>query len=393
MNGAISSVASSPTPTAYARRPARLAGIVRGSVIMKKRKTRISGDDTSVHQNSAPSIGPTCQAAVIVCPLAASTPIPAAKASQKPDRDPVRCRRPRITKPPATMSASASTRAGESGPHQNASGSARSGPSSRKHGTRPKFDGLKTWRPRNVIRYFESSATAEVAAKIHQPCMLHQSPCSVPGTRRMNATPFPVSSALAGHMITLCLRNVIATSSTAAVRSETRIWAIDRLKPNEVCPRTCNVMMTAARCRRGSRAVGSRIGYRLPRICSDGRPARAGALIGVHATAARGNARVGDRRRTGFEGSSGEYARVAVPATRYDALIAELRAALPAGEAPPDFDSYLDKVRRHAYEITDDEVQALKQAGHSEDEIFEHTVSAAAQAGLERLDAGLRALL
>src|SRR5438876_6844572 len=31
---------------------------------------------------------------------------------------------------------------------------------------------------------------------------LHQSPCSVPGTRRMKATPFPVSMALAGHMST-----------------------------------------------------------------------------------------------------------------------------------------------------------------------------------------------
>jgi alkylhydroperoxidase family enzyme len=88
-----------------------------------------------------------------------------------------------------------------------------------------------------------------------------------------------------------------------------------------------------------------------------------------------------------------QYGRVAVPATRYDVLIAELRAALPTAEAPPDFATYLGKVRRHAYEITDDDVQALKKAGHSEDEIFEHTVSAAAQAGLERLDAGLRTLL
>ena len=143
VNGAIRSVASSPTPTAYARRPARLSGIVRGSVIMKKRNTRISGDDTSVHQNSAPSIGPTCQAAVIVCPVTASSPIPAAKDNQKPTAIPVRCSLRRITKPPVTMTASASTSAGESGPHQNASGSARSGPRSRKQGTRPKFDGLK----------------------------------------------------------------------------------------------------------------------------------------------------------------------------------------------------------------------------------------------------------
>jgi alkylhydroperoxidase family enzyme len=49
-------------------------------------------------------------------------------------------------------------------------------------------------------------------------------------------------------------------------------------------------------------------------------------------------------------------------------------------------------VRRHAYKVTDDDVEALKAAGFSEDEIFEHTVSAATAAGLERLDAGLAAL-
>ena len=81
-----------------------------------------------------------------------------------------------------------------------------------------------------------------------------------------------------------------------------------------------------------------------------------------------------------------------VPATRYDALIAELRAAVPEREASPDFDSYLDKVRHRAYEIGDEDVRALKDAGHTEDEIFEHTVSGAAAAGFERLDAGLRTL-
>ena len=65
---------------------------------------------------------------------------------------------------------------------------------------------------------------------------------------------------------------------------------------------------------------------------------------------------------------------------------------MPNREAPRDFATYLDKIRRHAYTITDEDVQALKDAGHSEDEIFEHTVSAAAAAGLERLDAGLRTL-
>ena len=47
-------------------------------------------------------------------------------------------------------------------------------------------------RPRTRMTYFERSATADVPAKIHQPFMLHQSPCSVPGTRRTKATPFPV---------------------------------------------------------------------------------------------------------------------------------------------------------------------------------------------------------
>ena len=60
----------------------------------------------------------------------------------------------------------------------------------------------------------------------------------------------------------------------------TRIWAIDRLEAERRLPEHLNVMITAARCRRGSRTVGSRTGYGVPRIVSDGRPARAGALIG-----------------------------------------------------------------------------------------------------------------
>jgi alkylhydroperoxidase family enzyme len=79
--------------------------------------------------------------------------------------------------------------------------------------------------------------------------------------------------------------------------------------------------------------------------------------------------------------------------TRYDELIAELReAAQPERPAPPEFRPYLEKVRLHAYEVTDADVQRLKDAGFAEDEIFEHTVSAAVAAGLERLDVGLRAL-
>jgi alkylhydroperoxidase family enzyme len=79
--------------------------------------------------------------------------------------------------------------------------------------------------------------------------------------------------------------------------------------------------------------------------------------------------------------------------TRYDELVARLReASQPDRPAPPEFASYLDKVRRAAYTVTDRDVDELKTAGFSEDEIFEHTVSAAAAAGLERLAAGLGAM-
>jgi alkylhydroperoxidase family enzyme len=78
---------------------------------------------------------------------------------------------------------------------------------------------------------------------------------------------------------------------------------------------------------------------------------------------------------------------------KHDALIADLRhAAQPDRPAPPEFDAYLDKVRNAAYRVTDADVQALKDAGYSEDEIFEQTVAAAVGAGLHRLERGLACL-
>jgi alkylhydroperoxidase family enzyme len=79
--------------------------------------------------------------------------------------------------------------------------------------------------------------------------------------------------------------------------------------------------------------------------------------------------------------------------TRYDSLVEGLRdAARPDREAPPDFAAYLDKVRRNAYKVTDADIQALRDAGYSEDAVFEQTVSVAVAAGLERLEAGLEVL-
>jgi len=80
--------------------------------------------------------------------------------------------------------------------------------------------------------------------------------------------------------------------------------------------------------------------------------------------------------------------------TRYDPLVELLRqAAQPDRAAPPELASYLDKVRLNAYKVTDQDVQALKDAGFSEDVIFEQTVSVAVAAGLMRLEAALAVLL
>ena len=62
------------------------------------------------------------------------------------------------------------------------------------------------------------------------------------------------------------------------------------------------------------------------------------------------------------------------------------------GDVPASLASYLTKVREASYRITDADVAALRNAGHSEEEIFELTVAAALGAALRSRDAGLRAL-
>jgi len=59
---------------------------------------------------------------------------------------------------------------------------------------------------------------------------------------------------------------------------------------------------------------------------------------------------------------------------------------------PPELQPYVDTVARHAYKVTDSDVQALQRSGHSDDALFEITVAAAVGAALHRLDRGLAAL-
>jgi hypothetical protein len=55
-------------------------------------------------------------------------------------------------------------------------------------------------------------------------------------------------------------------------------------------------------------------------------------------------------------------------------------------------ETYLEKVRTRAYTITDADMQAVKDAGVSEDEIFERTVAVAVEEGRRRLAAAERAI-
>jgi alkylhydroperoxidase family enzyme len=71
----------------------------------------------------------------------------------------------------------------------------------------------------------------------------------------------------------------------------------------------------------------------------------------------------------------------------------EARRAAFAGRAvDPAVTQYLEVVRRHAYRVTDEDVERLRDAGLDDDAIFELTVAAALGAGVERLRVGLSLL-
>jgi alkylhydroperoxidase family enzyme len=61
-------------------------------------------------------------------------------------------------------------------------------------------------------------------------------------------------------------------------------------------------------------------------------------------------------------------------------------------QIPSDLVPYTTKVACHAFKVTDKDIEALKDAGYSEDAIFEITLSAALGAGMARLNSGLAAL-
>ncbi len=84
----------------------------------------------------------------------------------------------------------------------------------------------------------------------------------------------------------------------------------------------------------------------------------------------------------------------AVIGERARRVVCALPAASADGESagPPSLEPYLDTVIRHAYKVSDADVQRLKGTGHSDDHIFEVTVAAAVGAGVSRLDRALALL-
>ena len=90
----------------------------------------------------------------------------------------------------------------------------------------------------------------------------------------------------------------------------------------------------------------------------------------------------------------------AVLKTPGDTPAALRRAVMERGKHPgkmsrdvaPQLAAYVDKVARHAYKVTDDDVAGLQRAGNSDDALFEITVAAALGAALERLERGMAAV-
>lgn len=67
------------------------------------------------------------------------------------------------------------------------------------------------------------------------------------------------------------------------------------------------------------------------------------------------------------------------------------QAAAQGSGMPADVETLIDKIHRHAYRVTDDDIARL-QARYSDDQMFEIIVSAALGASRNRLVAGLEAL-
>jgi alkylhydroperoxidase family enzyme len=68
------------------------------------------------------------------------------------------------------------------------------------------------------------------------------------------------------------------------------------------------------------------------------------------------------------------------------------RETSPANEVPEALLTTVVKVARHAYRMTDEDIDAAGEAGYDENELFDVIVAAALGAGLARRERGLAAI-
>lgn|SRR5690242_11100676 len=74
------------------------------------------------------------------------------------------------------------------------------------------------------------------------------------------------------------------------------------------------------------------------------------------------------------------------------ASVSERHAAFDNGDLARPLDVLIDKVAKHAYRVTDEDINVAKRAGLSEDKIFEILVCAAVGQASRQHDAALAAL-
>lgn len=79
-------------------------------------------------------------------------------------------------------------------------------------------------------------------------------------------------------------------------------------------------------------------------------------------------------------------------AFRYARGIAEAGQPPAEAELEDPLRTVVDKIARHAYKVLPEDIDALKEAGLSEDEIFELILATACGAGRGRLEVGLQGL-
>jgi hypothetical protein len=68
------------------------------------------------------------------------------------------------------------------------------------------------------------------------------------------------------------------------------------------------------------------------------------------------------------------------------------RTRAGSGQLPEPLRELIDKIADSPWTVSDEDFHNLRRAGYSEEHIYELTMAAALGAGLQRFDAGLRAL-